>query len=155
MSESNPPAEPPAGGEAAVRAALQEMLTSERRCPFGPRFFLEQIPTFLRDHCPDPAERLPRLVLTVQGEPVVVCHVVAVAPRWVAVAARDEREDAGMRTELIAYETISRVTIGGAERGSCHPGFDATQRPVMVDGTGTAAEDALAAAAGLRRRAAE
>ena len=39
--------------ENEVGAVLQDLFSAERRCPFGPRFFLEPIPAFLRDHSPD------------------------------------------------------------------------------------------------------
>lgn len=104
------------------------------RCPFGPQFFLEQLAAFVRDRCPDPGEQLPRVDLWYLGEPLAVCHVVAVAPSWVAVAVRDRHShDADMRTELITYETISRVTIGAPVSRSRGVGFDCAHRPEIVE----------------------
>lgn len=104
------------------------------RCPFGPQFFLEQLAAFVRDRCPDPGEQLPRVDLWYLGEPLAVCHVVAVAPSWVAVAVRDRHAlDAEMRTELIPYETISRVTIGAPVSRSRGMGFDGSHHPAIVD----------------------
>jgi len=104
------------------------------RCPFGPQFFLEQLAAFVRDRCPDPGEQLPRVDLWYLGEPLAVCHVVAVAPSWVAVAVRDRHaHDADMRTELIPYETISRVTIGAPVSRSRGVGFDCAHRPEIVE----------------------
>ena len=104
------------------------------RCPFGPPFFVEQLSAFLRDRCPDPGEQLPRVDIWHVGEPLAVCHIVAVAPSWVAVAVRDRHaHNAEMRTELIPYETISRVTIGAPVARSRGIGFDCAHRPEIVE----------------------
>lgn len=104
------------------------------RCPFGPQFFIEQLAAFVRERCPDPGEQLPRVDLWYGGEPLAVCHVIAVAPSWVAVAVRDRHShDAEMRTELISYEMISRVTIGAPVSRSRGIGFDCAHRPEIVE----------------------
>jgi hypothetical protein len=104
------------------------------RCPFGPQFFFEQLAAFVRDRCPDPGEQLPRVDLWYLGEPLALCHVVAVAPSWVAVAVRDRHaHDSEMRTELFPYEAISRVTIGAPVSRSRGMGFDCAHRPEIVE----------------------
>ena len=133
--------------EAGVRAALQELALTEARCPFGPRFFLGQLAAFVRNHCPDPAEHLPQLELWASGERISVCHIVAITPYWIAIAARSDIEDSKMRTELVPYESIGRVTIGRAPAGTRSVGFDVERRPVVIDTKGMSPEEALASVA--------
>lgn len=104
------------------------------RCPFGPHFFVEQLAAFVRDRCPEPSEQLPRVDIWYAGEPLAVCHIIAVAPSWVAIAVRDRHtRDAEMRTEMIPYEMISRVTIGAPVPRSRGMGFDREHRPEIVE----------------------
>ena len=117
---------------------LAQLLRSFR-CPFGPTFFLEQLTRFLRDRCPEPTERLPHVELWVGGEPMTVCHIVAIAPAWVAVAVRDRNEESEMRTELIPYETIARVTLGAPVARTRGVGFDAEHKPVVLESVPTPA----------------
>lgn len=125
--------------------ALARLLQSVR-CPFGPRFFFEQLAGFVRDRCPDPTERLPRLDLWIAGgEPIAVCHVIALGPQWVAIAAGGR--DAEMRTEIIPYELITRVTISATPRGR-GIGFDQERRPLVLADDALSPEEALALAAG-------
>lgn len=143
----DPSAEPDGTApDTATRAAIEELLRADARSPFGPRFFLQQLGAFVRERCPEPAERLPRVDLWVHGEPIAVCHVMAVSPRWVAVAARADHEHAEMRTELIVYESIGRVTISGAPPGPRTIGFHQVNRPVLIDDAEMSPEDALAVA---------
>lgn len=135
--------------DTASRAALEELLQADARSPFGPRFFLEQLAAFVRERCPESSERLPRVDLWVHGEPIAICHVMAVAPRWVAVAARADHEDSEMRTELVVYESIGRVTISGAAPGPRTIGFRQEHRPVVLHHDHLSPEEALAAAARL------
>lgn len=138
--------------EAASRAAIEEITRADARSPFGPRFFLQQLAAFVLDRCPDPAERLPQVDLWVHGEPITVCHVMAVAPHWVAMAARTEREQAEMRTELIVYASIGRVTISGTAPGPRAIGFDTSRQPAVIDDGDMSPEEALAAAARILSR---
>jgi hypothetical protein len=104
------------------------------RCPFGPHFFMGQLAAFARDRCPAPEEHLPRVDIWVFGEPLAVCHIVAVSSSWVAVAVRDRHaHDAEMRTELIPYEAITRVTIGAPVARSRGIGFDSMHAPAIVE----------------------
>lgn len=132
--------------ETAARAAMEELLRIDHQLPFGPRFFLVQLAAFVRDRCPETSERLPHVDLWVQGGPIAVCHIVAVAPRWVAVAALADHEHGEMRTEILVYESISRVTISGADLDSRAIGFDRSRRPAFVEDSGLSPEEALAAA---------
>lgn len=104
------------------------------RRPFGPDFFLVHLARFIRDRCPDPSEQLPRVDIRAAGEPLTVSHVIAVVPSWVALAVRDRHDhDAEMRTELIPYETISRVTVGAAVARSRGIGLDSAHRPAILE----------------------
>ena len=136
MSSENEPSGPP------DEAALAHLMEATR-CPFGPRFFLSQLAAFVRDRCPDPAEGLPQLELWLGvGGPITVCHIIALAPHWVAFAAGDGD---GMRTEIVPYELIVRVTIGACPHGR-GIGFDQAQRPLVLDNPAVSAEEALARA---------
>lgn len=89
-----------------IAAALEAM---SRGVPFGPAFFAHELGALIRDRCPDPAVALPRVLLHVAGGDVLqVVHIIAVTPRWVALAVHDE--DHG-RTEVVQYGIIARVTI--------------------------------------------
>lgn len=115
-----------------VRALLA---TIDARVPFGPGFFMRQLRAFVRDRCPDPREALPIVELTLEsGEICDVCHVIGVAPHWVALAAREPRtgEERAMRTELVPYATIRRVTIRPGPTGIRDIGFDRDHRTVVV-----------------------
>lgn len=147
MNEQEQVEEGDAETAAAARAALAELALTEMRCPFGPRFFLEQLAAFVRDRCPDPTEHLPRVELWVHGEPIMVCHVIALAPQWIALAARGEGDEARMRTECIPYAAIARVTIGRAASGTRSMGFDLERQPLVIDAPQMSPEEAISAAA--------
>lgn len=153
MTTENPKATSTPGGEAgAANAAVAALLRSGGGHPFGPLFFLTQLAAFVRERCPEAGDRLPRVDLWVAGgEPIRVCHVIAIGPRWVAVAARDRdaRDDAMvMRTELIPYELIGRVTIAGDVARGRGMGFDQARRPAIVGDDRRTPEEMLHAAAG-------
>lgn len=133
-------------GNGGARAALEELLQTDARCPFGPRFFLRQLGAFVRERCPDSSEQLPHVDLWVHGEPIAVCHVMAIAPRWVAVAASADHERMEMRTEIIVYESIGRVTISGASAGRRGIGFRQEQRAEIIVEEALSPEGAMAAA---------
>jgi len=138
-----PAPEPPTGADEQALARLLQSV----RCPFGPRFFVEQLAVFVRDRCPDPAERLPRLDPWIAGgEPIAVCHVIALSPHWVAVAAGGRGGE--MRTEIIPYELLGRVTIGAGSPRGRGIGFDQDRRPLVLADTSMSPEEALALAAG-------
>jgi len=147
MSESDLSADLAQAQAEMNRSDVRDLLLNEMRCPFGPRFFVAQLAAFVRDRCPDPAEHLPRVELWVGGERISVCHIMAVTPHWIAVAAHAEDERAKMRTELVPYATIGRVTIGRSEIGEHSVGFDVGRRPVVLDVEATSPEEELVLAA--------
>ena len=97
-------------------------------CPFGPLFFLHQLRGLVRDRCPDPEERMPVVELRLtDGEVLDICHVMGVAPTWVALAVNEldhVHGDPAMRTELVPYAIISRVTVRAGRHGTGHLGFE-------------------------------
>lgn len=125
---------------------------------FGPAFFLTQLGAFVRERCPMPAEVLPVVeVHLVTGDVLDVCHVIGLAPSWLALAVFDVRDAQGppaMRTELLPYAAILRVTIRAAATGGKRVGFFAADRvPVVLkDGAtsvlSTTPEELLARVAG-------
>ena len=133
--------------------AMEALL--EPQCPFGPRFFLAQLRAFARDRCPDPAERLPVVSLHLgDGEVLDVCHLIGLAPRWVALAVREtegKEHPPAMRTEFVPYEIIHRVTIRAVRAAETHIGFDHGRMPQVLAGAEPDAfrspEEALRAAA--------
>lgn len=130
------------------------------RKPFGPLYFLTQLRAFVRDCCPAPEDGLPFVELhLVDGTTLDLCHVVGVAPQWVALAVNDEELADGvrrMRTEFVPYATILRVTIRPARVESPGIGFFQEGRPQVLGSSAqdspTAAETALSAAAGAQPR---
>lgn len=126
--------------------------------PFGPGFFLGQLGAFARDRCPNPAEMLPSVELHLAtGEVLDLCHVMGLAPAFVALAVREGRSGIGtdaaaMRTELIPYALIARVTIRPA-RGTGtgpHVGFNPEHAPEILPQVQT--PEALLRAAALDER---
>ncbi len=94
--------------------------------PFGPDFFKTQLGVFVRDRCPEPSAGLPAVELHLVGGDVLnVCHVAGLAPNWVALTV-DDRDTAGtasMRTEVVAYEQIARITIHSLRPNGDRVGF--------------------------------
>lgn len=132
MSESTTPATEVSDDE---RVQLERMF-AESRTPFGPAFFLTQLAAFVRERCPDVGE-LPKVDLWIEGEPHVICHIIRIAPRWMALAVwNGEGQHATMSTEIVPYETISRVSVGTSSRLK-GIGFQQLHPPALV-------EDALA-----------
>lgn len=104
--------------------------------PFGPAFFVRHLGGFIRERCPEPGA-LPLVHVTLANGCVLdLCHVIALSPRWIAFAVHDGRvsqEHPVMRTELVPYAHIVRVTIRepGDER---HVGFrQEPSRPRTVE----------------------
>lgn len=113
------------------RAAVERML-AESRCPFGPAFFLTQLAAFVRERCPDRGE-LPKVDLWIEGAPHAICHIIRIAPRWMALAVwNGDGQHAVMSTEIVPYETISRVSVGTSSR-SKGIGFQQLHPPDIVD----------------------
>ena len=136
--------------EAPAAALPAELM---RQVPFGPAFFLGQLRAFVRDRCPEPGEGLPVVELRlVDGEVLDLCHVIGVTPGWVALAVNEtERSTSAppMRTEIVPYECILRVTVRAVRTGAPHLGFDRTRVPQVLEQTaqqGQAPEAMLRAA---------
>ena len=84
-----PDAEPEAAAAESAEAPALALLAKQA---FGPTFFRAQLASFARDRCPAPDERLPVVELHLQGGEIVeICHVIGVAPGWVALAARERK----------------------------------------------------------------
>jgi hypothetical protein len=141
-----------------LEAALHAIETGG---PFGPAFFLKQLAAFLRDRCPSTDDKLPGLYLHLaDGEVLDVCHIIGIAPAWVALAVRQEDRQAtepAMRTELIPYSMVVRVTIRAGHHGEAPIGFDLGREPSMVtavsQNTELSPEQALMAVAGVPAQA--
>jgi len=105
--------------------------------PFGPGFFIGQLRAFARERCPDPGEGLPAVELHLgTGEVLDLCHVMGLAPGFVAlavrVAPRTGTREASMRTELVPYALITRVTIRPARATGAHVGFNLDHAPDIL-----------------------
>ncbi|MBI1849248.1 MAG: hypothetical protein HYR85_02785 [Planctomycetes bacterium] len=109
------------------REFLAQLQRVSNRCVFGPSFFVEHLAGFVRDRCPDPAESLPTVEIHLtSGAVLEICHVIGLGPRWVALAVVDgtvSQLPLPMRTELVPYETILRVTIRPIEPREGSIGF--------------------------------
>lgn len=138
-------------GGIGVGELLEEF---ERRYAFGPVFFLTHLRAFVRDHCPSPADGLPAVELALaDGARLQLCHVIGVAPAWVALAVIDEDGAGGrpMRTEFVPYASIARIGIRPPRGGDPGIGFSQSGPPTIL-GAGPAAdavaEQVLRSAAG-------
>lgn len=121
-----------AGPEApAVKAVLG---AADRAYPFGPSFFLGYLARFVRDHCPDPEEKLPVVQLNLADTSVVnVCHIIGVSAQWVMVAARsgaDHQDE--MTVELVPYALIQRVSIRARRGEGASIGFSQSGSPTII-----------------------
>jgi hypothetical protein len=111
-----------------ARAMLARLMAQvdERTC-FGPSFFLTHLGALVRDRCPEAGEVMPVVELHLaSGDVLDVCHVIGVTPGWLALAVFEERTMTGpaaMRTELVPYASIHRVTIRAATSDGRRPGF--------------------------------
>ena len=119
----------------------REMAEMDATCPFGPGFFLRQLRAFIRDRCPDPSEALPSVQLHLaEGDRIEVCHLIALAPRWLALAAIEEERALAaptMRTEIVPYALVSRVTVRPFRPQPGRVGFEADHRPAILAGHGS------------------
>lgn len=114
--------------------------------PFGPGFFLTQLRAFARERCPAPEERLPVVEIhLVSGETLDLCHVIGLALPFAALAVRDEK--GAMRTELVPYGLIARITLRPGGAGGPHVGFDVRHEPTLLLAGPSTPEEALRSAA--------
>ena len=130
----------------------REMAETDASCPFGPSFFMRQLRAFIRDRCPDPSEALPSVQIHLaEGDIIEICHVIGIAPRWMALAAIEEHcatAAPAMRTEVIPYALISRVTVRPYRPEPGRVGFDAGRSPEVLSGRDSP-EAAFLAMAGI------
>ncbi len=127
----------------ADTASMREVAS---RCPFSPAFFAGQLGGLVRERCPDPQEGLPSVQLHLHdGERLDLCHVIGFAPLWIALAVW-ENGSASMRTELVPYDSIVRVTIGAPRERGTRMGFDQSRTPTAMGGAAMSPEQALRAA---------
>lgn len=131
-------------------AELQALIREAgARCPFGQTFFAGQLGGLVRERCPKPQEGLPRVQLHLHsGERLDLCHVIGFAPLWVALAVWESGSE--MRTELVPYESIVRVTIGAPRETGTRIGFDQSRAPMAMAGIAMTPEQALRAAGAQR-----
>lgn len=137
-----------AAGRAKVRRlrprdSVEELLASDPSVPFGPAFFATRLAAFVRDRCPTPEDGPPVVLLRLcDGEVVDVCHVIGLARNWVALAAHAERgaeRTPRMRTEIVPYAAILRVTFMADTRDGERIGYRQESEPLAFVGGGGAA----------------
>lgn len=119
--------------------------------PFGAGFFLTQLGAFVQDSC-SVTPGMPMVQIHLAGGEVLdLCHVIAIAPGWIALAVHDSSGEEEVRTELVPYGLVLRVTIRPSRAGS-RIGFDATRAPEILGSRrpSMTPEQALVVAAGLR-----
>lgn len=119
--------------------------------PFGASFFLTQLGAFVQESCSvSPGLPLVQIHL-IGGEVLDLCHVIAIAPGWIALAVHDAAGEREVRTELVPYALVMRVTIRPSQEGS-RIGFDAARTPEILGSRrrSMTPEQALVVAAGLR-----
>lgn len=142
---------PDAGEEGGTRTVSSSAPQPRDPRPFGPGFFLGQLRAFAREHCPSPSEQLPAVTVHLAtGEELDLCHVAGLAPTFVALAIRERIASSGaivMRTELVPYGLIARITIRPVSDEGKQVGFNADAVPRVVTEAVTPTE-ALRAAAG-------
>lgn len=141
------------GESVAEKSEAREPEEPVPRVPFGPGFFLGQLRGFARDRCPHPGEALPAIELHLaSGEVLDLCHVMGLAPAFVALAVRDGPRtgtgEAPMRTELVPYALIARVVIRPVHAAGAHVGFNLDHAPDLL-AQPDSAEAALKAASAL------
>lgn len=122
--------------ESSDEALVALLAAIDARVPFGPGFFLTHLHAFARDRCPDPAEALPLVEIHLENTEVLdVCHVIGVTPFWVALAVRETKSprEPTMRTELVPYQTIARVTIRPLSPSDARIGFDREHAPRVIE----------------------
>ena len=136
------PRSTPTGEDLAAAIGIEEL-----RCPFGPLFFLGHLRSFVRERCPEPSETRPVVRLHLVGGDVLdVCHVIGLAQGFVALAVYEDA-GRGMRTEIVPYLAIARVTIQ-ADRRESEIGFGQKEPPlILADKGAVSAEDLLERAA--------
>jgi hypothetical protein len=117
--------------EEQVRAQPEAGVRVDGRVPFGPAFFADSLGGLVRHRCPDPKEALPAVQLhLVGGAALHICHIIEITPAWIALAVREEGSPE-MRTELVPFETIVRVTVWGSSLEGRRVGFVQEAAPAV------------------------
>jgi hypothetical protein len=123
---------------------------------FGASSFVHHLRRFVADRCPDPAETRPVLELDLHdGTKVDVCHVIGLGTAWAALAAYDEGAAVGarvMKTVLVPYESIIRVTLRGVRHTASRLGFTQEDPPPLIDPTAKDTAEAVFRSAAQRPR---
>jgi hypothetical protein len=121
--------------DAVPSGPLEGVLPIGRAVSFGPTFFLTHLAAFVRQQCPDPAEGLPFVHLhLVGGEVLDLCHVIGLTPCWIALAVYEEGAGAPprtMRTELVPYELMMRISIRVGQAQGARLGFHQESPPAF------------------------
>jgi hypothetical protein len=126
--EDESPRDTPAEPSEAAPETAPDALGATSNAPFSPAFFLGQLRAFARECCPSHLEPLPSVSLHLAtGEVLGLCHVMGLAPSFVALAVHDEARGGGatsmaMRTELVPYALITRGDARGGRVGSAPGG---------------------------------
>lgn len=128
------------GAKSSLDGDVARILGADDASIFGPAFFLGQLAGFVRARCPEPGESLPIVEITLHdGSQLEICHVVGLAPRWAALAAYEPGPPSrgrAMRTDLVPYASIMRVTIRASRSEGTHLGFNQAQPPGIIDSRG-------------------
>jgi hypothetical protein len=148
----------PAKGRSGQRKSMEALSAADRRAHFGPLFFMQHLRGLVRDRCPEPEGAIPSVQMHLtDGETLDVCHIIGIAPEWVALAVHEHEaveRPSRMRTELVPYAMIARISIEATHHEGTHPiGFNAGSEPEMYGSVHAMAamtpEDALRALAGV------
>ena len=148
----------PTKGRGEQRKEMAALMAADQRVSFGPLFFMQNLRGLVRDRSPEASEALPSVhVHLVDGEVLDLCHIIGVSPSWIAMAVHDEdhpERPSPIRTELVPYHLIARITIQTTEHEGSRPiGFNASLDPEVYESTppskAMTPEQALQAAAGV------
>jgi hypothetical protein len=105
------------------------------RWAFGPEFFTQTLGALARTECATDASRPEVILHLTDGTSISVCHLVGLAPAWVAIEAHEDARADGAgstRTEIVPYEAIVRVTIRATGSEDARIGFDASRAPTLI-----------------------
>ncbi|MBI4816202.1 MAG: hypothetical protein HY791_08090 [Deltaproteobacteria bacterium] len=97
-----------------------------KEVPFGPLFFLEKLADFVRDKSPSPDEGLPLVHLHLaDGEVLDLSHVIGMGDHFAAFAVYEGSESPNekLRTELVPFEMIIRISVRAPESAQPQIGF--------------------------------
>ena len=132
-------------------------LLADGRVSFGPLFFMRNLRGLVRDRCPEAEEGIPTVEIhLLDGQSLEICHIIGIAPNWIALAVHEEEHADGplpLRTEMVPYHLISRISIEANRHEGTHPiGFNTQNEPAMYGAASSVGsmtpEQALKAVAG-------